>query len=330
VIAMHAPDGVLVDTTYLTIYDPTTRPASFLGLETVVLACGVLTFLHALRARRRGDGGALFAWTSIFVYGVALEILSYNAFPSFVHGQFTVMLYHRKLPFYITAVYPVLIYTADRTVRRLGLSRLVEPLVVGFTIVTIDFPFDVVGPDAGWWAWDMHDPNVHDRWYGVPVTSYYWHLTWGAILTALCRWMEPRMKALAEPGPARRFARLLYAFPIAAGTMALGRAAFLPFDVLGPRGVSGGAIVLAAFGVALALLAFGRRAPEADRAADRMLLAIPCAFYGFHAIVAIASFGRVADPVGKMAVVAGATAFAIALNVAAHRRVANERALATA
>src|SRR5262249_47750499 len=193
---MTDPPFTLVDTAYLTVYAPTTRPLSFLGIEIVVLGCGALTLLHALRARREGDPGALFAWVSILLYGVCLEIASYNAFPSFRHGQFTVMFYHRKLPLYITAVYPVLLYTGQRTVRRLRLSRLVEPLVVGFMIVMIDLPYDVIGPDAGWWAWDGRDPNVLERWHGVPVTSYYWHLTWGAILSALCRWAEPRMKSL--------------------------------------------------------------------------------------------------------------------------------------
>lgn len=332
---MTSPDGALIDTTYLTIYDPTTRPISFLGLELVVVGCGVLTLLHALRARRQGDGGAIFAWVSILVYGVCLEIASYNAFPNFTHGQFTVMFYHRKLPLYVTAVYMVLIYTAQRTVRRLGLSRIAEPIAAGITIVAMDLPFDILGPGAGWWAWDLNDPNVHYRWHGVPVTSYYWHLTWGAILTAICRLAEPRMKLLggpAVPGRSLRFAWLALAFPVAGATMALGRAAFLPFDLLVPRGVPDGAIVAVALAASFLVLVLGRRDPMIDRAPDRLLLAIPCAFYAFHLVVAIAMRGHAADWNSKMAVIAGATAFAIGLNIAAHRpgaKGAPARALAT-
>ena len=320
-MTLGLPD-TLVDTTYLTIYDPRTRPASFLGIEALMVVCAALTLAHALRARRRGDGGALFAWASIFVYGVCLEIASYNAFPSFTHGQFTVMFYHRKLPLYISAFYPTILYTGQRTVRRLGLSRWAEPLVVGLAIVALDFPFDTVGPDAGWWAWDMSDPDVHYRWFGVPVTSYYWHLTWGAILAAICRWAEPRMKALASPGSALRFARLALAFPVAGATMALGRGAFLPFDLLVPLGVPDGAIVVAALAVSLALLALGRRAPAAEeRGRDAILLAIPYAFFAFHLLVALSLRGHVVDWGGKMAVVLVASAFGVGLTYAVGRAV---------
>src|SRR3954462_14881043 len=102
--------GTLVDTTYLTVYLPSTREPSFRGVEALMLVCCGLTLVHALRARRRGDGGALFAWVTTAVYGVGLEIASYNAFPNFTHGQFTVMFYHSKLPLYISAFYPTINY----------------------------------------------------------------------------------------------------------------------------------------------------------------------------------------------------------------------------
>ena len=312
----------LVDAAYLTVWPPAMRGLSFLGLEAVVLACGALTLVHALRASRRGDPLALFAWACIVVYGVSLEILSYNAFPNFTHGQFTVMLYHRKLPLYVTAIYPVLLYTAMSTVRRLRLSALAEPLAIGLAIVAMDFPFDVLGPDAGWWGWDMNDPNVHYRWHGVPVTSYYWHLTWGAILCAICRWLAPRVAPKPGASAAAKAARLGLAVPVTVATMALGRAAFLPFDALVPLGVPDGAIVLVAFGAALALLVFGRRVPGAAPLRDPLLLAIPCVFYGFHVAVALAFQARrsdIVDPGAKLAVILGAVAFAALLNLAAHR-----------
>jgi hypothetical protein len=318
----------LVDTAYLTIYDPSTRPLSFLGVEVLMLACCTLTLLHALRARRQGDGGALFAWVTMAVYGASLEIASYNAFPNFTHGQFTVMFYHHKLPLYIWAFYPTINYAGQRTVRRLGLVRWAEPLVVGLTMTMMDFPFDILGPDAGWWSWDLHDPNVHYRWHGVPVTSYYWHLTWGAILAALCRWMEPRMSALASPGSPLRFARLALALPVAGATMALGRAAFLPFDLLVPLGVPDGAITIFGLVVALGFLFFAPRDPPLERSSDWMLFAIPCAFYLFHLALAITMRGQVTEWGSRMMVIAAATAFAAGLNYAAHRPRATSAALA--
>jgi hypothetical protein len=310
---MSLPDA-LVDTTYLTLYDPTTRPLTFLGLETVVVASGLITLLHALREHRRGAPAALFSWLSVFVYGVCLEIVSYNAFPNFTHGQFTVMFYHHKLPLYVTMFYPALIYTSMRTVGRLGLSRWVEPLVVGGSIVAMDFPFDILGPDMHWWAWDAHDPTVAYRWYGVPVTSYYWHLSWGAVLAFLCRWAGPRIVASYRPY------KLLFAIPVAGATLALGRAVFLPFDLLVPLGVSQGTIVLAAIGLAVMLLAFGRRAavPAMKAGPDWMLLAIPLAYYAYHDLLAVAVYSR--DGGGRLAIIAAATGFALVVNVLAYRR----------
>jgi hypothetical protein len=325
------PPGVpLLDTAYLTVWSPATRGWTFLGLEAVVLVAGALTLAHAARAARRGDWEALFAWTSIVVYGVCLEILSYNAFPNFTHGQFTVMLYHRKLPLYVTALYPVLLYTARATVRRLGLSARAEPLAVGLAIVAMDFPFDVLGPDAGWWAWDMLDPNVHYRWHGVPVTSYYWHLTWGAILCALCRWVGQRHAPAPGATTLARASRLALAVPVMVATLALGRAAFLPFDLLGllrlPDGANG-VLVLAAFALSLAILLAAPRA-GAPRARDPLLVAIAALFYGFHLAVALALHARSDAPGAgaKLAVLALATAFGATLQAAAQR--GRERAAA--
>ena len=153
------------------------------------------------------------------------------------------------------------------------------------------------------------------------MTSYYWHLTWGAILAALCRWAEPRMKALAGPGSPLRFARLALAFPVAGATMALGRGAFLPFDLLVPLGVPDGAIVVAALVLSLALLAFGRRSPAGgERGSDRLVLWIPYAFFAFHLLVALSLRGRVADWGGKLAVVLVASAFGVGLTYYAATR----------
>ena len=254
----------LVDTTYFTLWPPGSSGVAFLGLEAVVLLCGALTFVHARRS------GNLFTWSAIFIYGVALEIIAYNAFPNFTHGQFTVMFYHRKLPLYVTFVYPVMLYTSWASVRRLGLPAWAQAVVTGLAIVALDAPFDIVGPDAGFWSWSALDPNVGHRWLGVPVTSYYWHLTWGAILTALGRLLEPR---LPRVGPVL----------VAGATIALGRVAFLPFDLLLPLGVSQGAIAASAIGLAAAVaLAVVRPA----RRADSLLLASVVLFAGFHAVMA--------------------------------------------
>ena len=214
---------------------PLTQPPSFVGLELVVLACGALTLLHAWRQWTRSrELLPLFTWIAIASYGVAMEIVSYETVDSFTHGPFTVMLYHGRLPLYVVAVYPALLYTGISAVRRLGLSRWAEPLVCGLAIVLLDVPFDVLGPDAGWWAWSATDANVRARWEGVPLTSYYWHIAFGACLALLTRSAD---RWLARP----RAVKLLLAPLVGALTIVLGALSFLPFHVLQSFGVSDGA-----------------------------------------------------------------------------------------
>jgi hypothetical protein len=101
--------------------------------------------------------------------------------------------------------------------------------------------------------------------------------------------------------------------------MGFGRAAFLPFDLLVPRGVPDGSIVLCAFAIALTLLALGRRRDAVidaiDAKRDLLLLAVPSAFYAVHLAVFAPMHAHVADANGKLAVILGATAFGAALSL---------------
>lgn len=214
--------------TLVSFNDPTALPISFVLLETGVMLWAALTLRHAIRTGRP----ALLTWLTIFVYGLVMELVSYNAVDNFAHGQFTVMFYDRQLPLYITVVYPVLLYTGIALARRLRLAPAAEAITAGILIVCIDVPFDITGPRLGWWRWFDNDPNIAYRWLGVPVTSYYWHLTFGAILC----WLTARA--------ARR--SLWWCLPITVGTIVLGVMAFLPFHGLKAIGISDGVIVGAA------------------------------------------------------------------------------------
>jgi hypothetical protein len=294
----------LVDNAVITIYDPTTRPPTQLGLEIVVLACAGATLAHALRARRRGDASLLYIWLTILVYGIGMEILSYNAIKNFWHAQFTVMFYHHQLPLYVTAVYPVLLYTGIVTARRLGLPRAAEPLVSGLIIVAMDVPFDILGPVAGWWRWSNEDPNLAVRWYGVPVTSYYWHLAFGGCLALLTRLVMPKVFGW------RAWWRVLAA---AAGTIVLGMIAFGPFHGLKALGVPDGVVVAGALALALATLVVTARRPAGGP--DLLLLAIPTLFYAYHVGLALALSSG-----GRVVVILSVTALAAGINAFAHGR----------
>jgi hypothetical protein len=303
--------GPLLDTAFVTVYPPLSKPLSFLVLELVVLVSAGLGLAHARRALRAGDRGPLFTWIAIFVYGITMELLAYNFVKNFAHGQFTVMFYGRQLPLYVTAIYPVLLYTAIATAGRLGLSRWAEPFVAGLLIVAMDAPFDILGPVAGWWQWFDTDPNVAYRWLDVPVTSYYWHFAFGGILAALCRAVRPY---LVKP------ARFALALPVAALTIVLGVVAFLPFHGLKALGVSDGAVVAALLAVGAAVALFAKKGRPEGR--DGLLLATLVLFYGAHLAVAvgIAAHGAPGFRV-KLGAVIAVTALAALAHASAHREV---------
>jgi hypothetical protein len=292
-----------LDTVAVTLYAPWSRPLVHLALEVVVVLLGALTLVHAWRARRGGDLLPLFTWATILVYGLAMELLSYNFVENFVHAQFSVMFYHRKLPLYVTAVYPTLLYTGIATARRFQFPRWAEAFAAGLLIVAMDIPFDIVGPHAGWWSWSPTDPLLAYRWCGVPVTSYYWHLAFGGILAALTSAMAPHLRSPRQ---------LVLALPAALLTIVLGVVAFLPLHGLAALGVSHGVVVAGAWAWCFAVLVAAVKRRD-DAPPDVLLLALPATFYAFHAVVAA---GRI--PGTHLLFLLAATGFAVAVNIAAH------------
>lgn len=294
--------GLLVDTAAVTIHTPWSRPLAHLALEVVVVTLGALTLVHALRARRQGDLLPLFTWATIFVYGLAMELISYNFIDNFVHAQFSVMFYHQKLPLYVTAVYPTLLYTGIATARRFQFPLWAEGFAAGLLIVAMDVPFDVVGPNVGWWSWSRTDPLLAYRWCGVPVTSYYWHLAFGGILAALTRAIAPH---LATPR------QIVVALPAALMTIVLGVVAFLPLHGLAAVGVSHGVVVATAWAVCFAVLV---GAPKRILTTpDALLVALPATFYALHLVVAVGAIPR-----AHLTFVLSAIGFAALVNVVAH------------
>ena len=301
-IAPARDAGLLLDTAVVTLYTPWSRPLVHLAVEVVVVTLGALTFVHAWRARREGNLLPLLTWATIFVYGVVMELLSYNFVENFVHAQFSVMFYHRKLPLYITAVYLVLLYTGIATARRFHFPLWAEGFAAGLLIVAMDVPYDVVGPSLGWWRWSDTDPLLAYRWCGVPVTSYYWHLAFGGILAALTAAIGPHLRTSRQ---------LVLALPAALVTIVLGVVAFLPLHGLAAIGVSNGFVVAGAWALCLAVLLAAPKRPSATP--DVLLATFPATFYVFHLIVAVGTIPRT-----HLSFVLAAIAFALAVNVAGH------------
>ena len=286
----------------VTLYTPWSRPVVHLGLEVVVVTAGVLTFVHAWRARRQGDALPLFTWVTIFVYGVAMELLSYNFIENFVHAQFSVMFYHRKLPLYVTAVYPTLLYTGIATARRFRLPLWAEGFAAGLLIVAMDIPFDIVGPNVGWWSWSTSDPLLAYRWCGVPVTSYYWHLAFGGILAALTTAIAPHLHRHQTA-------------PFGACRSRSSPSCSAWWRSFPCTGSPPSAFPMASWWQAHWPSAWRSSwwRPSDRRGARVLLMALAAAFYAFHVIVAVGAI-----PMTHLAFLFAAIAFALAVNIAVH------------
>ena len=100
----------------ITFTNPVSLAWHHLGLELVVYIGFALTVRHALGEYRRGNGFHAFQWVVIFIYGLIMELVSFNFIDNYVHATFTVQFYHGLLPLYITCIYVVFHYTGIKLV----------------------------------------------------------------------------------------------------------------------------------------------------------------------------------------------------------------------
>lgn len=302
------PPPSFADPRFLSLESPLRHPLPFALLELVVLAAFVATLHHALSSLRRGDRYPLFQWLAAACYGVLMELIAFNYLNNYEHGRFTVQLYHGLLPLYVVCLYPVLHYTGVRTVERWNLGWVRGALLTGFAICLLDIPFDIAGPDAGWWRWADGDPNLRVRWLGVPVNSYYWYLLFGAGYATLCRALRPQVE---RRGLA--FAVLLAPL-VGVGIIALGTLLFQPLHLLKALLGPVDTLVVAAHlaGCALLLLFTAPRAPSLP---DPRWQLVPPVFHAWHVglIVAMALLGQAQDAPLKIAMALGAAVLSIAL-----------------
>ena len=223
----------------LALDDPFARPLHQLLLELAVLACTLLVFGHALRAYRSGDHRPMFQWLVLTSYGLQMELIAFYFIHNYEHARFTVQLVDGQLPLYVTGFYGTVMYTGIKVAERLGTHPVLECFLAGLAMCLIDVPFDIAGAALGWWRWLDTDPNIAFRWLGVPVTSYYWYLIFGAVATGLCRLLWARLAK-------RPFAlAALVALPAGFAVVFFGVLGFLPFHAVKAMGVEDGTIVAA-------------------------------------------------------------------------------------
>ncbi|XP_070545272.1 uncharacterized protein [Ptychodera flava] len=156
---------------------------SFLIGELAFYFFAILTFRHAWRH----GGRFLYLWFATIAHGLTTECVSYFVpdIDNFWHAQGMIMLLGKRLPMYVVIVYPVFIYTAAVSVYRLRLPFWAEPFANGLAVVIFDIPFDIMGIKSLWWSWHDTDPNIYDRHYWVPWTSYFFHMSFASSLNML-------------------------------------------------------------------------------------------------------------------------------------------------
>jgi hypothetical protein len=156
---------------------------TFLLCELEFYVLCILTYMHA----HRHGGRYLWLWWTTILHGLTTELVSYwyEDIDNFWHAQSLVMWFGKREPFHIICLYPAFIYTASVALARLRMVENCEPFAAGLFEVLLDVPYDVMGVKLLWWTWHDTDANIYDRAYGVPWTSYFFHMSFGMAFTFL-------------------------------------------------------------------------------------------------------------------------------------------------
>ena len=266
-------------------------------IELIFLAGFLLTIIHAVRdSRSSGNLSAVFTMAGALFYGLVMDIISYYTVESFWHGEFTVMLVYNRLPLYIVLLYPTLIYTLIMTLRRLDFSPIVEAISAGFFGGLMYLIFDNMGPQTGWWIWDMTAPSNQPFVSSVPLTSYGWFFLYTGAFTWLSRkicrdWLiENRNPKLIIAGVAT--------LPVT--TIFLGTILFAPYSILAknvppwnmmqyqPSLGMATAVHLLSFTCAGLVFIFNYRKPQVPR--DKLLMTFPLIYLTGMSYLYVAKF----------------------------------------
>lgn len=277
----------MADPTWIRFTAPWELAWHQVAIEVVVYVCFAATVAHAARQYRQGHSFDAFLWVVLFVYGVSMELVSFNFIQNYAHNTFSVQLYHGNLPVYITTIYMVFHYTGIQIVRRLNLPPLREALLAGLAIMLMDVPYDTLGPDAGWWIWiDSTEIVPHPRlaeavatqWLDAPVTSYYWYMIYGSLLAIFSRFAHPR---LASWPPAAQWA---VAPVVSAAAMVAGALAF-EVAFWTPRAIGlHDTFIVGVWFIATVGLMLTTPAPDAQKP-ERWMVAVPVAIYSLLLVV---------------------------------------------
>ncbi len=311
----------------VTIYDPSSISANFHSLELIMLLGALLTLRHALRERRIGRPFGLLLWLTALFYGVWMELLAYNVIDNFGHAQFTVMFYGKQLPLYVVLLYPAFIYVAATAARKLKAGALATFFTAGLLAMLLDVPFDIMGPDCGWWVWyeGGGDPYglVEHRWLGVPVSSYCWHVLFGGSAALIGRHFDGRISPrIAGQGLLRSLLTLIPTTGLlGALTVLLGVLVMMPFHLFRAVGLTDGHFTVSLLVTAALALLLSRNRDDAGPPVWG-LLGWVMAWYFYYLALGwqVWEGGEVGDWQAKALVFGAVSVLAVVLHTIAHFR----------
>lgn len=156
-------------------------------VELLIIGAAGFALAHAVTVcRRTGDPSYIAVWAAAAVYCISMEVPIYFI-PSllgyeegaviFIHNEFTAGAFFGRMPLYILALYPALLYPAYVLVRQRGLFDGRWGLIRGAVCVGVVHHcfyevFDHLGPQLKWWLWDYQLPKIGDITLGsVPLYS---------------------------------------------------------------------------------------------------------------------------------------------------------------
>lgn len=144
-------------------------------IELLMITAAGLGLTHAIAVwRGSGDASYVGVWVAATIYCIAMEVPIYF-FPSalglhdgaviFIHNEFTAGAFFGRMPLYILALYPALLYPAYLLVRQRGLFDGRWGLIRGSICVGVVHHcfyevFDQLGPQLKWWIWDYTLPGI--------------------------------------------------------------------------------------------------------------------------------------------------------------------------
>lgn len=280
-------------------------PGSLLDWSHIVVECifvvgAILTIIHAVKYyRKNGSPSALYTLLGAFLYGLVMDILSYYTVESFWHGEFSVMLLYNRLPLYIVFLYPTLIYHIFMTIRRYNFTPLIEALSVGFFGGLMYMIFDNIGPQVGWWIWDLSAPSNLPYISNVPLTSYGWFFLFTGAFAWLARTICWRWVQLGQ----KKWMILTGVLTLPISTILLGTLLFVPYSALAKNvlpwslmgykpslGLASAVHAISYFCGGVAFL-YNYRKPGIER--DKLLMLFPLIYLCGLLFIYLAKFSRI-------------------------------------